>query len=99
MWEKNSLTFGIIIGIVLPLIGYVLFYGLFEGLEAFGWVSDKGFRPQFRERTTAILAIAMNALALNFYQKKACTETMRGVVIITSLYVVLWLIIFGKNVL
>ena len=85
-------------GILIPVLGYALFYGLYEGLEAMGWVSDVGFRPMFRERTCGVLAIALNAFALNFYQKRYLQNTVRGLVITITTWVIVWLVVFGKYI-
>jgi len=99
MFDKNSFSLGLLIAIALPLLAIGIFYGIFEGLEALGWVSTEGFRPMFRERTLSILAIGMNALALQFYQKRKATETMRGIVIPTTVWVVVWIFVFGRYIL
>ncbi len=99
MFEKNSIPLGIFIGIFLPLAGFALLYGLFGLMEEFGWVSDIGFRPKFRERTIGIIAIALNIFPLNFYQKRRFTNSIRGIVVMTTIWVVLWLVLFGKYVL
>lgn len=98
MFNKNSISAGLILGIVIPLLAFPLFYGLFTGMESMSWMSDEGFRPQFKLRTTAILAIAMNAIALNKFQKKRFDESMRGVVFPTFIYVVIWVLVFGKTI-
>ena len=99
MFEKNSIPLGLFLGILLPLAGFGLLYGIFGLLEELGWVSDIGFRPKFRERTIGIIAIALNVFLLNFYQKRRYTDTIRGIVIMTTIWVVLWLVLFGKYVL
>ena len=99
MLEKNSLPFGLMLGIIIPLLGYLLLTGIYQIFEMMEWVSDSGFRPMFRERTTAIIALGLNAIALNFYQKRYLNNTMRGIVIVTAVWVVLWLVKFGKYVL
>ena len=99
MLEKNSLPIGLFVGILLPLIGYLIFTGIFIGLENIGWVSDSGFRPKFRERTVGIIALAFNAIALNYYQKRYFFNSVRGIVIVTAVYVALWLYLYGEHVL
>ncbi len=98
MLEKNSLSLGILAGILLPLLGFAVFYGIFELLEIISKTSSVGFRPQFRERTCAILGIALNAIALNFYSKRRCDKTVRGVVVLTTVWILVWLVVFGKYV-
>lgn len=95
-FERNSLLLGMVLAIVVPAVSYGLLWLVFEGLESLQWVSDKGFRPMFRERTLAIISIGLNALLLNYYQKRYCTNTMRGIAIVTFFWVVLWLLLFAK---
>ena len=98
MFDGNALPTGLLIGIALPIVGFLVLYGLFSALESFNLMSSEGFRPLFRERTSAIVAIALNALALNHYQKKRYTETMRGIVVPTALYVVVWIVLFWDTI-
>ncbi len=98
MLEKNSLPLGILLSLVLAAAGYGILFGVYALLEAQGWVHSAGFRPMFRERTCAIFAIALCAFLLNFYQKRHLYNTMRGVVIVISVLVIGWLIVFGKYV-
>jgi uncharacterized membrane protein YraQ (UPF0718 family) len=99
MLEKNSFPLGILIGLILPLLTYGILFGIFELLEAQGWVSSAGFRPMFRERTIGLIALGMNALALNFYHKRHCPQTIRGLVIMITAGVLGWLVLFGKYVI
>lgn len=99
MFEKNSLPFGLLAALIVPAIAFGLLYGLFELLESLGWMSDSGFRPKFRERTTSIIAIGINAILLNSFQEKRLFETVRGIVIATVILVALWVYLFGEYVL
>ena len=99
MLEKNSLPIGIIVGILLPILGYIVFSGIYEVLEMLDWVSAGGFRPKFRERTVGIVAIALNAVALNYYQKRYYNNSVKGIVLTTVIWIGLWLYLFGEYVL
>jgi len=99
MLEKNKFSVGLILGILIPAIGFPLLYGLFSGLEMMAFASDEGFRPFFKERTSGIVAIALNAIALNFYQKRKYDDTMRGIVIPSFFYIMIWLYFFGEMVM
>ena len=98
MLERNKFSIGLILGVLIPLITFPLLYGLFTGLEYLAFASDEGFRPFFKERTSGIVAIGMNAIALNFYQKKRYDDTMRGIVVATFFYVAIWLYFFGEMI-
>ena len=53
----------------------------------------------FRERTTGIIAICCNMIPINAFQKRRFTHSMRGVVLATVLYVIVWVVYFGKYIL
>jgi hypothetical protein len=99
MLNRNTLLHGLLSGLLLPIVVAGSIYLLFKGLDALNVMSTMGFRPHFRERTIILIGIVANALLINRYNKKRFTEAMRGVSIITFLYVFAWLILFGKTVL
>ena len=99
MFDKNSISTGLIVGILIPLIAFPVLYGLFTGLEALAFASDEGFRPLFKERTSALVAIGFNAIALNFYQKRRYDESMRGIVFPTFIFVGIWMYLFKDLIL
>ena len=70
MFQKNSLVSGLLFGLLLPILGFGVLYGIFSLLESAGFLSDVGFRPYFRERMISIVAIALNGMALNYYNKR-----------------------------
>ena len=94
MLKTNKFTIGLLLGVLIPAISFPLLYGMFTGLEHLAFASDEGFRPLFKERTSAIVAISINAIALNWYQKQRFDDTMRGIVIATFIYVAIWLYFF-----
>lgn len=99
MQYKNTLWYGLIVGIVLPMLGFIVLYFTFQYLDRAGAISDIGLGEDFRIRTTGIVAIALNAVALNRFYNRRDTQTMRGIVIATFVYVVAWVIFFGSSVL
>ena len=99
MLNKNSILIGLASGIIIPLLVFGLLMLLYHQLEAMGTVSTKGFSPMFRERTTGIIAICCNLIPLNAFQKRRFTHSMRGVVLATVLYVIVWVVYFGKYIL
>ena len=99
MFKRNKFSIGLILGILIPLITFPILYGLFTGLESMAFASDEGFRPFFKERTSGIVGIGVNALALNFYQKRKYDDTMRGIVLATCIYIGIWAYFFGEMIL
>lgn len=99
MFNKDSLVQGIIAGLLIPLAISAGLFLLFKGLDLLDIASTIGFRPLFRERTITLIGIVGNALVMNRFNKKGFTGSMRGVVIATSLYVFVWLIVFWKTII
>ncbi|GJM32917.1 MAG: hypothetical protein DHS20C18_19180 [Saprospiraceae bacterium] len=99
MLNRDAIWMGLILGLLIPFVGYALVLTIFEQLEALGLMSKIGMTPYFRERTSSILAISLNLLPLNFYQRRKYNETTRGLVVMTGVYVIAWLIYFGRYVL
>lgn len=97
--NRNALWFGLAIGLVLPFVGYALLLMIYDGLESTGALSGRGFSANFRQRTLGIVAICLNLIPLNFFQKKRLTQSMRGLVLATLIYAVVWFINFGMKLL
>ncbi len=94
---KNKLWVGIVFGLVLPFVGYAVFLSVFDALEAaevIGGASDVS--PQFRQRTSGILAIALNLIPMNIFQKRRFDTATRGLVIPTIGYAIFWVIYFSN---
>ena len=95
MLQKNEIWVGLLVGLLLPAMGYVLLYEVFNLLESRGAASGAGFSANFRERTVGIVAIALNVILLNVYQKRRWELSMRGVVIATAVLAVTWVVVYG----
>ncbi|HOY05276.1 MAG TPA: hypothetical protein PLO67_07735 [Saprospiraceae bacterium] len=95
MEKRNNIWFGLITGILLPVLSFVLLYQIFSIMEKLGWVSDKGFSTNFRERTLAVVAIAVNLPLLNLFRRRRWDLAMRGVVIATTALAFGWVIFYG----
>ena len=94
---KNKIWFGIIVGLAIPFVGYAIFLTVFDALEAaelIGGASDVS--PQFRQRTSGILAIALNLIPLNIFQKRRFDSATRGLVLPTIGYAVFWVVYFSN---
>ncbi|NUO00258.1 MAG: hypothetical protein HUU01_06535 [Saprospiraceae bacterium] len=96
--DRNALWIGAVVGLVLPFVGYAVLLMIYEQLESFGWLKSAGFSTDFRQRTIAIVAICLNLWPLNVYQKKRYTDTMRGIVFPTALYVIVWVVYFFGHI-
>lgn len=95
MLNRNTVLAGILFGVVLPIIGFSLLFNLFTLLEGAGVASTEGFAPNFRERTLAIIALALNLIPLQIYRRRRWEDAMRGVVIATGVLAFIWLFFYG----
>ncbi|MCC7507203.1 MAG: hypothetical protein IT259_17995 [Saprospiraceae bacterium] len=95
MLNRNEIWAGLAFGILLPVFSFVLLYQVFSLLEVKGAASGAGFSPNFRERTLAIVAIALNMIPLNIFRRRRWDLSMRGVVIATGVLAFVWLFKYG----
>lgn len=96
---KNNIGYGIVVGVLLPAVAFGLLYFTFAQMESAGLGSTVGFATSFRMRTAALVAICLNAIPMNLFSRRRYTEAVRGIVFPTTVYVVAWLIYFGKYIL
>ena len=99
MLQRDEIWVGLLYGLLLPAAGFFLLYNLFSLLEIKGAASGAGFSENFRERTLAIVAIALNLIPLNRFRKLRWEQSMRGVVIATAVLALLWLVFFGRKLI
>ena len=99
LFNRNALWFGLVIGLFLPIAGYGILLVIYDWMDAAGLLSSSGFAPNFRDRTLGIVAICLNIIPLNAFQRKRFTQSMRGLVISTFIYVAIWFIYFGSKLL
>jgi len=92
MKDKNSIPIGLLVGAVVPIIGYIFFESIFDTLEYTSIIEEaSGSSIVRRERTIILLAICCNLLPFNYCMKRRWNNTMRGVIFPTLLYVSGWL--------
>ena len=95
MLQRDEIWVGLLYGLLLPAAGFLVLYNVFSLLELKGAASGAGFSENFRERTLAIVAIALNLFILSRFRKLRWERAMRGVVIATSLLAFVWLWRYG----
>jgi hypothetical protein len=87
--NRDALWVGVIVGLLVPFVGYAVLLMLYEQVEALGWIQKGGL---------SIVAICLNLWPLNVYQKKRFTDSMRGIVLPTGLYVIIWVVYFFGHI-
>ena len=90
--DKDSIFTGLVIGAIIPVLGYIVVEFLFNLLSQFGlmdYVSGSG--TSRRTRTLALIGICCNLIPFNYARKQKWDNTMRGIVFPTLIYVAFWL--------
>jgi hypothetical protein len=90
--ERDSIFTGLVIGAILPVIGYFLLESVFEYFNSIGALGEavgEGFMR--RVRTIGILAICCNIIPFEICKKRRLDNTMRGVVFPTLVYIGFWI--------
>lgn len=97
--EKNSIPTGLLLGALMPIVGYILVDAIFNVLMHFNLmevVTSSGLSK--RLRTITLLAICTNLIPFNIAKNRRWDNTMRGIVFPTLIYVGAWIYKF-KDVL
>ena len=95
MLNRNTLWVGLLLGLLVPTLTYMILLQIFSLLEIKGAASGAGFSENFRERTLGIVALATNLFLLNLYRRRRWEKTMRGIVIATTILALAWLYVYG----
>jgi hypothetical protein len=97
MFERNAIWFGLLLGLALPFAGYGILLMLSEKLQVLLFPTRQLAEPLFDAATLQVLAICLNLIPLHFYNKHYFIKTMRGILIATMAYALLWLIGSGPG--
>ncbi len=99
MLDRNSFWLGLVCAIGLPFVGYAVLLTLYEQMEIVGWVSPIGLPGNFRTRTVAMLAVCLNIILVQYFNRKKHTESIKGVGTATITYAFIWVYYFGRHLL
>jgi len=89
--RKNSLSLGLAIGLLFPLFGISLVYGVFDLLVSSGLMDEAGMEIKGKRiRTIALIGICTNIYWIRKYNQPFTTQTIRGIVIGTMLWSIVW---------
>lgn len=97
MINKNNFWIGLIAAILLPFVGYAIILSIYEQMEIIGWVSPIGLAGNFRTRTVAMIAVCLNIILIQYYNRKKYTESIKGVGTATIIYSIIWVFYFGRH--
>jgi len=92
MIDKNSLVFGLVLGCIVPVAGFVFIEFIFNQMTQFGLMADVSSSTSGRRfRTMTLISICSNLIPFNVAKNKKWDDTMRGIVFPTLVYVGAWI--------
>ena len=91
MWDKNSLPLGLAIGLLFPIFGFCLVYGIFDLLVSSGMMDEaaNGWKSK-RMRTIILIGICANVFWIRKYNQPFTGNTLRGIIMGTMLLSIIW---------
>lgn len=91
--QNDNFWIGFLVGAVVPVLGYLMISELFSFLSTSGIMDDVSLSTfGKRERTTLLLSIACNIIAVQYFNKtRKGPRTLQGVVLATFIYAGFWL--------
>ncbi len=96
--RKDNLLFGILVGLILPIIAAAfVMIGLEQIIKLGGGQGSEN--PAVRPRTVYLIGICINIFLLNYYKRLRYDLSMRGIVIATTILGLAWVIRFGKEIM
>jgi hypothetical protein len=100
MVERDSVIFGILLGVIVPVLGFVVVEFIFELLTSMGWMAEvSASTAERRFRTLVLIGICWNLIPFNIAKNRRWDQTMRGIVFPTLIYVAAWVYKFGAGLI
>lgn len=91
--KRNVPVFGLLIGLIMPLIGVVITYFLIGGGIPFGSFISKLSGSGKQSAMIISLSCLLNIIPFLYYTNKRLDLTARGILLATMLYFVLFLLL------
>jgi hypothetical protein len=92
MMEKNSIMTGLVLGAIIPVVGFYLMEQIVNLLATKGILAEiAGEGLMRRLRTVGLIAICFNLIPFEYCRKYRLDDTMRGIVFPTLVYVGFWI--------
>ena len=100
MKVNSNVLIGFAMGATIPVIGFAVIQYIFDWMMDAGIIGALGSPHSVvkRIRTIAVLAIALNLIPFQIYKGRRSSDTMRGVLIATFIYAVIWIIYFWDSI-
>ncbi|GEM_PF-204750 len=98
-YSSGTLLKGILLGALVPFGGYLLAYAIFDVL---GQITESGglmeYSASFRPRTLMLVGLMCNLIPFHYYIQQGETRTVRGIVLPTLIYGLIWFFYFRESI-
>lgn len=92
---KNEIWVGVVVGVLVPFVGYALLLMLSEWLDAALAIYKQNKVSIIDTNTLLLLAICLNLVPFHLFDRNRQRKSMRGVMLITLILGVFWVIYYG----
>jgi len=98
MLHRNNIWLGIVLGLLVPFVGYAVLMLIIEQIQA-AELFNLPPGPIFQQRTVLLMAICLNLIPFNVFQRQRKAKSMRGVLSSTLVLSAVWLYYFGSSIM
>jgi hypothetical protein len=88
--RKDHLIIGVLIGAAIPFVSYAILMVLVETLQDSGVIRLDTFEGRFN-RTLGLIALCFNIIPMNIFKKRYQLNSMRGIILSTLAWAIVWL--------
>lgn len=98
MMEKDSFLTGIVLGCIVPVLGFIAVEAIFDLLTNVGLMNEvTPLGTTKRLRTLALIALCCNLIPFHIAKRNYWIDTMRGMILPTLIYAGFWVYKFGGS--
>ncbi|MEL6655999.1 MAG: hypothetical protein AAFY48_21335 [Bacteroidota bacterium] len=98
-YKNDKVWIGLLAGVLIPFVGYAILLMILEQLAANEALANQRLNFDFRTRTIGLLALALNLIPMRFFRKRRANQAIRGLVLATMAYGLVWVYFFGQQLL
>ena len=98
-YKNDKVWIGLLAGLLIPFVGYAILLMILEQLAANEALANQRLNFDFRTRTIGLLALALNLIPMRFFRNRRANQAIRGLVLATMAYGLVWVYFFGQQLL
>lgn len=99
LFNKDSIIQGILVGLILPLIGYGILTGVNHLVHTFPSILNTKAGFMFSLKLIMIISICFNGIAGQYFLNRKLDQSIRGLVFPTFALLAVWAYMFLPDVL